>query len=126
MKMTPRFELFTSDSKKSVEFYTSVLSFKELESYKDYYPVQNGDVTIGICSITDLYDGHYFRPDIVENRKGLGVEIVLEVDDIEGIYNKVKTSGYPLAEELKKQEWGLTDFRIIDPDGYYLRITSRH
>ncbi|WP_366663858.1 hypothetical protein [Geobacillus subterraneus] len=29
-----------------------------------------------------------------------------------------------LESELKQQEWGMTDFRLTDPDGYYLRITS--
>jgi hypothetical protein len=31
----------------------------------------------------------------------------------------------PLAEDLQERPWGLTDFRILDPAGYYLRITGR-
>lgn len=124
--MTLRFELFTTNPKKTVEFYTSILGFSELKSYSDYYPIQRGGVTIGICPINSLKEGHYFRPEVVHNRKGLGLEIVLEVDDIEDEYNSVKKSGYHIAEELTQQEWGLTDFRLVDPDGYYLRITSHH
>ena len=29
------------------------------------------------------------------------------------------------CEDLQDRPWGLTDFRILDPAGYYLRITSR-
>jgi len=29
-----------------------------------------------------------------------------------------------LAEDLVEREWGLSDFRVTDPDGYYLRFTS--
>jgi lactoylglutathione lyase len=24
---------------------------------------------------------------------------------------------------LREQPWGLHDFRVVDPDGYYLRVT---
>ena len=34
-------------------------------------------------------------------------------------------AGIELAEDLQEREWGLTDFRMRDPDGYYLRITDR-
>ncbi len=30
-----------------------------------------------------------------------------------------------MIEPLLVRPWGLTDFRVADPDGYYLRITSR-
>lgn len=59
-----------------------------------------------------------------EQQIGLGVEIVLEVEDIDDVYNKVVAKGYPIQTDLTKRPWGLIDFRIIDPDGYYLRITS--
>jgi len=34
-------------------------------------------------------------------------------------------AGWPLAEDLQDRPWGLKDFRILDPAGYYLRITDR-
>jgi len=36
----------------------------------------------------------------------------------------VVDSGWPLAEDLQQRPWGLIDFRLHDPDGYYLRITT--
>ena len=38
-------------------------------------------VIIGLGIQTELSDHHYFRPEVLNTRKGLGVEIVLEVDD---------------------------------------------
>ena len=29
-----------------------------------------------------------------------------------------------LAEDLTARSWGLTDLRLFDPDGYYLRLTT--
>ncbi len=128
MGMTIRFELFTADTKRSVDFYTNVLGFKEVRTdiEGDYHQMVNDDVHIGIGSAEKLYAGHHFRPEVISERKGLGVEIVLEVDDIEGLYNEVRSKGYPIERELGKREWGLVDFRIVDPDGYYLRPTSRY
>jgi hypothetical protein len=31
----------------------------------------------------------------------------------------------PLAATLTDQPWGLRDFSVVDPDGYYLRVTHR-
>jgi lactoylglutathione lyase len=36
----------------------------------------------------------------------------------------VRRSGYPLAAPMQDRPWGLRDFRVADPDGYYLRITT--
>ena len=123
--MSLRFELFSKDPAKLVDFYTKILDFKIMRSNERYYSLKRNSVIIGVGFAEKLRDGHYFRPEALTDRKGLGVEIVLEVDDIKHEYEKVKRSGYAIAEELIKREWGLTDFRIVDPDGYYLRITSR-
>jgi uncharacterized glyoxalase superfamily protein PhnB len=50
---------------------------------------------------------------------------VLEVDDVAAERDRVVAAGWPLEEDLANRPWGLTHFRIIDPDGYYLRVTSR-
>lgn len=128
MGMRVRFELFVSDTKCSVDFYSNILGFEEVRTdiEGDYHQMKKDDVYIGIGPFKKLRNGHYFRPEVLTERKGLGVEIVLEVDDIEELYNKVRSNGYPIETKLGKREWGLVDFRIVDPDGYYLRPTSRY
>ena len=124
---TLRLELFTSDMKKSVDFYTGILGFTmegEQINYS-YQPVKRGNVIFGIGPLSKLTDDHHFNPNLNNIQKGYGVEIVLEVDDIRSVYEQVKASGYPIHDSLKIQPWGLTDFRLVDPDGYYLRVTSK-
>jgi len=53
------------------------------------------------------------------------VELVLEVDDVEAELDRVRSRGWPIEEELTVRPWGLRDFRLLDPNGYYLRITQR-
>jgi catechol 2,3-dioxygenase-like lactoylglutathione lyase family enzyme len=124
--MTLRLELFVSDMQKSIDFYTRVLGFERLPGEPSYVPVRTGSVVIGLGPAKELPKQHHFNPEIQEGRRGLGPEIVLEVDDVESYFAKVKGSGYAkILSPLRKQSWGLTDFRVADPDGYYLRITSR-
>jgi lactoylglutathione lyase len=124
--MTLRLELFVSDMEKSIDFYTKVLGFERLKGEPDYVPVRSGSVLIGLGPSSKLQKMHYFSPELQTSRRGLGAEIVLEVDDVEGFFQKVKATGYKrILSPLRKQSWGSTDFRIADPDGYYLRITSR-
>jgi len=125
--MAVRLELFVEDTKRSKEFYTIVLGFQEVRCNPehDYHAFKRDEVQIGIGSTKRLSENHYFRPEVSQDRKGLGIEIVLEVDDIKKLHEEVAKNDYPIAEPLTKQSWGLTDFRIVDPDGYYLRFTSR-
>jgi ketosteroid isomerase-like protein len=51
------------------------------------------------------------------------VEIVLELDDLDEVsalyeHGRSRVSS---IEPLRPQSWGLHDFRLFDPDGYYVR-----
>ena len=123
--MTSRFELFVDDPDRSAGFYTAVLGFELAGASESYRSLRRGGVRIGIGDAGHLGEGHHFMPEIVSGRRGLGVEIVLEVDDVETLHAHVQRSGYHIHEALTSRPWGLSDFRLVDPDGYYLRITSR-
>jgi hypothetical protein len=34
-------------------------------------------------------------------------------------------AGWPLTQDIALQPWGRRDFRLLDPSGYYLRVTER-
>ncbi len=115
-----RLELFVEDMAVSIAFYTQVLAFEvarhELE---DYASLRWGNAVLGIGAVAKLpEEGGYFGRDISSCRQGLGVEIVLEVDDVEEWHARVGASGHPILEPLQDRPWGLRDFRIADPDGY--------
>lgn len=123
--MSLRLELFVTDVEKSIDFYTKVLGFERLKGSLNYVPVRSGSVVIGLGAAKGLPKDHPFNPELQTARRGLGAELVLEVDDVEAYFQKVKESGVKILAPLRKRPWGATDFRIADPDGYYLRITSR-
>ncbi|WP_156291880.1 VOC family protein [Oceanobacillus salinisoli] len=122
--MELRMELFVKDIEKSMEFYSNVLGFSlPKDTNKSYISVRNDEVVIGLGEMKNLPESHPLKaPD--GQQIGLGVEIVLEVEDVKAVYNKVLAKEYPIQARLTRRPWGLKDFRIMDPDGYYLRITS--
>jgi lactoylglutathione lyase len=122
-----RLELFALDMEASIAFYTRVLGF-ELTRHEpgDYASLRLGGVALGIGPVAKLPEkGGYFGREIAALRRGLGVEIVIEVDDVVGWPEEATRSRHPILEPLQERPWGLRDFRISDPDGYYLRVTSR-
>jgi predicted enzyme related to lactoylglutathione lyase len=125
-KMSLRLELFVQDMERSVNFYCRVLGFEILRSSSDYARLHNGSVILGLGPIGKLaeQEGYFTRTQLTVQEHGLGVEIVFEVKDVRAMYEQVQTVGYAIFEPLQQQPWGLEDFRIVDPDGYYLRITS--
>lgn len=120
-----RLELFTRDLAASLDFYGRILGFEqEVPPSAGYTPLVNGEACIALNLHSDLDQGHPIRL-AAHERPGLGVEIVMEVDDVEAIYQHTVSENWPRSAELQRRPWGLTDFRVLDPDGYYWRISSR-
>jgi len=121
--MRLRLELFVADVSASIDFYREVLNFQVIgEVSTDYTVLSNGEAVISVNNREALGPDHPLRA-VNGERLGLGVEIVLSVEDVEDVFEAAKTSGHPVSE-LALQPWGLRDFRIMDPDSYYVRVTS--
>lgn len=118
MDMTLRIEVFAQDIDQAGRFYRDVLGFEELSRQARYLWMGRGSARIGIGAAAEPID-----PAL--RRVPAGTEIVLEVDDIDAEYERVRGTGWPVEGAVQLQEWGLRDFRLFDADGYYLRLTSR-
>lgn len=120
-----RLELFVDDLPASIIFYSRVLGFSMGEQQPDgYTPMTRGDVTVSLNLRANLPDDHPIQANPGE-RLGRGIELVLEVQGIAAVLAQVRSTGWPLSSPLQEQPWGLSDFRVLDPDGYYWRITTR-
>jgi len=117
--------IFPSDLDEVVDFYTRVLRFGVTKDQRHepsaYVSMRRGAVQVGAArrAVDNVPDARAAR------LPPAGVELVLEVDDVGGERDRVVAAGWPLEQDLQDRPWGLTDFRIIDPAGYYLRVTSR-
>ena len=123
-------ELHVPDHNIALDFYGK-LGFKKVwhrsEGNAGDYLVMEKDGTI-----LNFWPGNeavwsqsYFKRFPRDTKRGYGVEIVVPVDDIDAYYEKVKQFAN-VVDKLKLRPWGVKDFRIEDPFGFYLRFTERH
>ncbi len=122
MSPSLRCELFPDDLDAAINFYVEVLGFDvvrdERKSVDPYAALALGQVKLGLAQRAAVTD-------IAQRHPPVGVELVLEVEDLLAAHERVLAAGWPLAEDLTTRSWGLMDFRVLDPFGYYWRITSR-
>jgi lactoylglutathione lyase len=122
-----RIELFVEDLDASIRFYERALGFRLERRQHDYASLRRGAALLGLGALSKLPptgNGPGFTQERVSAGRGAGVEIVLEVDDLDAVRKQVEAARYPIAEPLQDRPWGLRDFRLLDPGGYYLRVTA--
>ena len=122
MAATLRCEIFPADLDATAAFYVDVLAFEIVRDERaadgPYLALRRGDVQLRAARRPAVSEREQRRPPV-------GVELVLEVEDLEADRARVAAAGWPVAEEITPRPWGLRDFRLLDPDGYYWRVTTR-
>lgn len=115
-----KFELFVRDPAESTAFY-SVLGFAVVHAKADgYTTLKSGSAVIALSPVPWWLPVHWLG---FLRYPPIGTEIVLYSADLEHSRASLDLAGHsPGAIVL--QPWSDRDFRITDPDGYYLRISE--
>ena len=117
-------ELFVSDVDRSLGFYRA-LGFEIERRWEDWILMRRGDIKLTLQGDAHAVEGpHYFTPNIGRRPRGTGVEISIQVTDVDAEYIRAKTAGLNIVKGIQDRPWRARDFRVADPDGYFLRITS--
>ena len=125
-KLLTRVEFFVSDLDRTIEFYAR-LGFTLLRRWEGWALIDRNGCRIALQD--DAYPRshpHYFTPHLDQFPRGVGVEVCVDVvdeDDLRALYAAAQEQGC-VVRELVKRGWGATDFRIADPDGYFVRFTT--
>jgi len=91
-----------------------------------YLVLRRGPNVLRFWPGSDAIDGHeYFAGFPRSTRRGYGVEIVIVVDDLDAVHAAAQSFAR-IVSPLRARPWGLRDFRLEDPFGYYLRVTEPH
>jgi lactoylglutathione lyase len=118
-------ELHVPNFKKAIEFY-SRLGFKLLWRTEDYLVMKRKRSVLNFYGGSrKVYSHSYFGRFKKTTKCGYGVEIIIPVDRLERFYGRVRKFA-KVVQPLESKKWGRRDFRIIDPFGFYLRITERY
>jgi len=115
-----KFELFVSDGARSAAFY-DVLGFAVVhqKSY-GYTTLRSGSTVIALSPLPGWLPIHWFG---FLRHPPLGTEIVLYTRRLEALREAFIRAGYGPGE-IELQSWGDRDFRVTDPDGYYVRVSE--
>lgn len=122
-----RFELFVDDLERTISFYEDVLALEAQRYESGYVDLRSRGVAIGLGLFRELPPDHHLRRAGLDVPRGVGVELVVEVDDVDAAYTRARERIRAWEAELEPitdRPWGLRDFRIIDLDGYYVRVTE--
>lgn len=133
MPASLRLELFTTNLPRSLHLYIDTLHFRVRTRKDNYVFMQRDEIFLAVLGVPPFASsstcasasasasssGEETQADKESYRRPpRGVEIVLEVDDLEAERDRVVEMGWVLDEDITWRPWGLWDFRIVDPDGY--------
>jgi len=115
-----KFELFVNDADPGIRFYQQ-LGFVVAERKTDgYTTLRSGAVVVCLSPRRTLIPLRWFGP---VRHPPYGTEIVLYFDELETPRKRLLDAGYAPGP-IRHQPWGVRDFRVRDPDRYYVRITE--
>lgn len=117
-------EFFVDNFSAMFTFYTEVLRFQVKHSEEDFVVLHRDSVQIHLLSTNEL------APALSDQRAmtlAARTEICLELPDKESLdeeFKEVIASGWPIHDQLTYRPWNKWDFRLKDPEGAYLRIST--
>ncbi|MBT3345571.1 MAG: hypothetical protein HN712_10350 [Gemmatimonadetes bacterium] len=105
-------QLRTTDLEGAITFYTQVLGFDLAFRYEDFYAgVSAGEFVLHL-KLSDTADPS------IRFVRGKHLHLHITIDDLDAMFERVKTSDVTIVEEMTERPWGLREFVIEDLDGH--------
>jgi len=117
-------ELHVADVEASIRFYEA-LGFRVARRWEDWVRLDRDGAELVLQG--DAYvrgNEHYFTPFLDRSPRGVGVEVTVEVDDVDAVHAAAAAAGLRIVKPIHDRAWKARDFRLADPDGFFIRITS--
>jgi hypothetical protein len=117
-------ELYVEEPAYYVRIFRDALEFEVVRDEGDFVQLRSKRGMILLNAFEDPDAGHPFEHYRREKRRGMGVEIGIVTDHLERTWAKARLVEGCVVSDVVVQEWGMTDYRILTPHGYYLRVTT--
>ena len=124
MSILFRNELYVKDIEKSLNFYENIIGLDLYGRSKRGARFNYDCFSLLLTSEEVLGEKHYFNNKAKSEIKGNGFEMIIVVDELEEVYQRCLDKDYPIEVEVEEYPWEMRGFKIADPDGYFIRITS--
>lgn len=119
-----RVEFHVADLDASIAFYRA-LGFRVARRWEVMARLELDGAELQLHGDAYLRDHeHYFTAYLDRAPRGVGVEVIVEVADVNAVHAAAVAAGLRIVKPLLDRPWRARDFRVADPDGYFLRITS--
>jgi catechol 2,3-dioxygenase-like lactoylglutathione lyase family enzyme len=120
-------ELYVRDLESNIKLFIDDLGFTLARAEENFAELKAGDtrLLLNSQSVSKFEAANPVREIPAGTPRGAGMEIGIVVDDLEAAYAAI--SGNPSLETTgvpKAVPWGGHDFRMIHPDGFYIRVAS--
>jgi len=123
-------EFHVSDVEATIAFW-EVLGFRVTRRWEDWLrmvrPAEGGlgDAEIVVQGDAGLRTrDHYFTPYLDREPRGVGIEVTLEVADVDAAYATAQAAGLRVVKPIQDRDWKARDFRLAAPDGFFVRVSS--
>jgi lactoylglutathione lyase len=118
-------EFFVADLNTSRDFFTRVMNFTVERDHGSFLTLVRDDVQLHLLQTKDLPEP--LRAHAATCPVGSRVEFCLEVADLASLkaeQQRIQGCGWPIHAGIRWQSWNKYDFRLVDPNGAYIRITT--
>ena len=120
-----KFELATTDPSRDTAFYSKLGFSVVAKTSYGYVTLKSGPVVIALSPVARIDPGDAASLSQLRHPP-VGVEIVLyTTENLEEKHARLRSQGLK-PTDIRLQAWGVRDFRITDPGGYYIRISEGH
>ena len=116
-------ELYVEDPSYYAGLFCKALGFRILRDEDDFMELRSDKAVVLLNAFADLEESHPFSDFRGQRRRGLGVEIGVVVSDLQAARAAALEVAGCEVSDIVEQDWGMTDFRIVTPHGYYIRVT---
>jgi hypothetical protein len=117
-------ELYVEEPAYYVRIFRDALGFRVARDEGDFVELRSERGIVLLNAFDDLAEGHPFEGYRANRKRGIGVELGIVTDALEKVWTAAKAIEGCVVSEIVHQEWGMSDFRILTPHGYYFRVTT--
>ncbi len=107
--------IVTDKLQESKSFYQKALGFGVSFENDFYLLMHTPDKKYEISFLQSNHPSQ--APIFHEPYAGKGMFLTIEMDDVDGLYESIKSKNIPIAVPIRDEDWGDRHFSIVDPNG---------